>query len=56
MGKLNKAEILTRSAKRFKRVNQHRLDLMRFLQVDAILLLIEDFANVGVGLLCPEIQ
>lgn len=55
MGKLNKAEILTRSAKRFKRVNQHGLDSMSFLKVDTILL-IEDFADIGVGLLCPEMQ
>lgn len=55
MGKLNKAEIMTRSAKRFKRVNWHGLDLMSFLKVDTILL-IEDFPDIGVELLCPEMQ
>ena len=54
MGKLNKAEILR--VKRFKRVNQHGLDLMSFLKADTILLLIEDFADLGVGLLCLEVQ
>lgn len=54
VGKLNKAEILTRSVEKF-RVNQHRLDLMSFLEADTILL-IEDLADVGVRLLCTEIQ
>lgn len=55
MGKLNKAEILTRSVKSFKRVNQRGLDLMIFLKLDTISL-IENFADFGVGLLCPEMQ
>ena len=37
-------------------MNQPGVDLMNFLEVDTILLLIEDFAHVGVGLLCPEFQ
>lgn len=37
-------------------MNQHVLDLMSFLKADTILFLTEDFADVGVGLLCPEIH
>lgn len=40
----------------FRRVNQHGLNLMSFLKVDTILLFTEDFAVVGVKLLCTGIQ